>query len=188
MPSKILSAATIGLDSAPIDVEVDVLSSGLHNFTIVGLPDTAVKESRERVSSALKNSGFRPPHQCGRITVNLAPADLPKASPIYDVPIALGFLHATEQLTFSMEQKLFVGELALDGTIRIVNGILPIALFAKKSGVTELYVPKENASEAAVVSDLTVIPVSSLRELIEHLTNQSHIALQKHTAFAASTQ
>ncbi|PID51600.1 MAG: magnesium chelatase, partial [Candidatus Moraniibacteriota bacterium] len=130
MPSKILSSATIGLSGAIVEVEVDVLTQGLHNFTIVGLPDTAVKESRDRVSSAIKNSGFTPPHQCGRITVNLAPADLQKSSPIYDVPIALGFLVTTGQLSCRMDKKLFVGELALDGTVRQINGILPIVLFA----------------------------------------------------------
>src|SRR5665647_1551611 len=115
MSSKVFSATTLGLESVSVEVEVDVLSSGLHNFTLVGLPDTAIKESRERVSSALKNSGFKPPHQNGRITVNLAPADLPKNSPIYDLPMALGFLLATEQLSFDYRKKLFIGELALDG-------------------------------------------------------------------------
>ena len=98
MPARIFSVATIGLDGVPVEVEVDVLSQGLHHFTLVGLPDASVKESRDRVSSALKNSGFKPPHQSGRITVNLAPADLPKQGAVYYLPIALGYLLATDQL------------------------------------------------------------------------------------------
>ena len=170
MPSKIFSAATVGLSGALVEVEVDVLASGLHNFTLVGLPDTAVKESRDRVSSALKNSGFKPPHQSGRITVNLAPADLPKSSPIYDVPIALGYLQAIEQLTSDLSSKLFVGELALDGGIRPITGVLPIALFAREQGIEELYVPEENAEEAAIVEGLTIFPVKNLFLLVKHLT------------------
>lgn len=168
MSSKIFSAATVGLDGEIVEVEVDVLGSGLHNFTIVGLPDTAVKESRDRVSSALKNSGFRPPHQCGRITVNLAPANLPKMGPIYDLPIALGFLLATKQLSFDWSGKLVAGELSLDGTVRPVQGILPIALLAKEKGYTHVFVPRENAKEAAVVDGVSVIPVGSLYEIAEH--------------------
>lgn len=172
MPSKLYSAATIGLSGAQVEVEVDVLSSGLHNFTLVGLPDTAVKESRDRVSSALKNSGFKPPHQCGRITVNLAPADLPKSSPIYDVPIALGFLIATGQITFTQKGRMFVGELALDGIIRPINGILPIVLFAKEAGFEEIYVPSSNTQEASVVGGIDIIGVSDLLSLAKHLAGE----------------
>jgi magnesium chelatase family protein len=168
MSSKIFSAATVGLEGEIIEVEVDVLGAGLHNFTIVGLADTAIKESRDRVSSALKNSGFRPPHQCGRITVNLAPADLPKASSIYDLPIALGFLLATRQLEFDVNKKLFVGELSLDGRVRGINGILPIAILAKEKGFEQLYVPSENAPEASIVDDLEIIPVDNLYALADH--------------------
>ena len=169
MSSKILSAATIGLDGEIVEVEVDVLGAGLHNFTIVGLPDTAIKESRDRVSSAIKNSGFKPPHQCGRITVNLAPADLPKLSPIYDVPIALGLLVATKQLQFDFKDKLIVGELSLDGSVRPIRGVLPIALLAKRKGLKQLFVPSENASEASVVDGIEVIPITSLYALAQHL-------------------
>lgn len=175
MASKIFSAATIGLDGEIVEVEVDVLGSGLHNFTIVGLPDTAVKESRDRVSSALKNSGFRPPHQCGRITVNLAPANLPKMGPIYDLPIALGFLLATKQLSFDWNNKIIAGELSLDGTVRSVQGVLPIALLAKEKGYSEIFVPKENAREAAVVDGISVIPISSLWEIAEHFSGNRKI-------------
>lgn len=169
MSAKVYSAATVGLESVLVEVEVDVLPQGLHNFTLVGLPDTAIKESRDRVGAALKNSGFKPPHQSGRITVNLAPADLPKNTPIYDLPMALGFLLSTEQMTFPVEKKLFIGELALDGMVRRVQGVLPIALFAEQAGFEEIYVPEENAKEAALVKGLRVMPVKTLFSLIEHL-------------------
>src|SRR6185369_6789584 len=172
MASKIYSAATLGLESVLVEVEVDVLSQGLHHFTLVGLPDTAIKESRDRVSAALKNSGFKPPHQSGRITVNLAPADLPKNTPIYDLPMALGFLLATKQVAFDHEKRLFIGELALDGMVRRVQGVLPIALFAKEKGFREIYVPAENAREAALVQDIDVIPVRHLFDLIKHLRGE----------------
>ncbi|MDO8529683.1 MAG: YifB family Mg chelatase-like AAA ATPase [bacterium] len=175
MPSKILSAATIGLDSEIVEVEVDVLGQGLHNFTIVGLPDTSIKESRDRVSSAIKNSGFKPPHQCGRITVNLAPADLPKLTPIYDVPMALGFLLATGQINFDFRDKLFVGELALDGQVRPVHGVLPITLLAKNKKISEIYVPEENAPEASVVDGVNVVPIKNLYDLAGHLTKAKNI-------------
>ena len=175
MSSKILSAATIGLNSEIVEVEVDILGQGLHNFTIVGLPDTSIKESRDRVSSAIKNSGFKPPHQCGRITVNLAPADLPKNSPIYDLPIALGFLLATSQLNFDFKNKLFIGELALDGRARPIHGVLPIAILAKEKGISEIYVPRENSPEAGVVKGIKVVPVDNLYSLASHLSGDQII-------------
>jgi len=175
MSSKVFSAATIGLSSELVEVEVDVLGQGLHNFTIVGLPDTSIKESRDRVSSAIKNSGFKPPHQCGRITVNLAPADLPKMTPIYDIPMALGFLLATSQIDFDFKDKLFVGELALDGKIRPVQGVLPITLLAKEKKIRQIYVPKENAGEASVVEGVEVIPIDNLYSLVGHLIGETNI-------------
>lgn len=181
MPSKIFSAATIGLSSELVEVEVDVLGQGLHNFTIVGLPDTSIKESRDRVSSAIKNSGFKPPHQCGRITVNLAPADLPKLTPIYDIPMALGFLLATSQINFDFKGKLFVGELALDGRVRPVQGVLPITLLAKDKKIKQIYVPKENAGEASVVEGIEVIPIDNLYSLVGHLTGEIDIEAHPKT-------
>ena len=175
MSSKIYSAATIGLEGEIVEVEVDILGSGLHNFSIVGLPDLAIKESRDRVSSAIKNSGFKPPHQCGRITVNLAPADLPKASPIYDLPIAMGFLLATKQLQFDFNGKMIVGELSLDGRVRSIQGTLPIALLAKEKGINELYVPTENAAEASVVKGINIVPVDTLYSLADHFSGNRHI-------------
>lgn len=175
MSSKVFSATTLGLESVSVEVEVDVLSAGLHNFTLVGLPDTAVKESRDRVSAGLKNSGFRPPHQCGRVTVNLAPADLPKNTPVYDLPMALGFLLATEQLAFDFRKKLFIGELALDGSVRRVQGVLPMTLYAKEHGFKEIYVPEENAYEAGLVRGIDVIPVKNLFDVAKHLSGEKRI-------------
>jgi magnesium chelatase family protein len=158
-----------------VEVEVDVLSQGLHHFTLVGLPDTAIKESRDRVSAALKNSGFKPPHRCGRVTVNLAPADLPKNTPIYDLPMALGFLLATQQLSFDYRKKIFIGELALDGGVRRVQGVLPIALYAKEKGFTEIYVPEDNAREAGLAPDIDIIPVKNLFDVAKHLRGEKAI-------------
>ena len=177
MSARLYSAAVIGIEAVSVEVEVDVLSQGLHNFTLVGLPDQANKESRERVSAALKNSGFRPPHQQGRITVNLAPADLPKNSPIYDVPIALGILLATEQLAFVADKKLFVGELALDGKIRKVSGILAIALFAQKAGFEEVYIPMDNSHEVTMLEGIKIFPVETFTRLVRHLKGEQELNL-----------
>lgn len=175
MSSKIFSTATIGLKSELIEIEVDAVSAGLHQFNIVGLPDAAVKESRDRVAAAIRNSKFKPPHQCGRITVNLAPADLKKEGPVYDLPIALGFLLATKQIKFDHKHKLFLGELSLDGIVRPVKGVLPMAIMAKKIGLKEIYVPCDNAPEASVIEGLDIYGVSSLTDLISHLSGQKLI-------------
>ncbi|HFC76839.1 MAG TPA: ATP-binding protein [Candidatus Moranbacteria bacterium] len=177
MSSKIFSATTVGLDSELVEVEADILSKGMHTFTVVGLPDTAIKESRDRVSSAIKNSGFIPPHRCGRLTVNLAPADLPKLTPIYDIPMAICFLLESEQLDFDVEKKLFLGELSLAGKSRPVQGVLPIALMAKEKGFSQIYIPKENAQEASVVKGIEIIPIDNLYELAEHLRNETQISI-----------
>ena len=129
MLAKVNSAAVVGLDAIPIEVEVDIASQGLPSFTIVGLPDKAVEESRERVRAAIKNSGADFPAK--RITVNLAPADLPKEGPSYDLPIALGILLASEQLKGDFSDSFFTGELSLDGRLRHTNGILPQTILAK---------------------------------------------------------
>ena len=175
MSSKVLSAATVGLSSEIVEVEADTVSAGLHQFNIVGLPDTAIKESRDRVSAAIRNSGFRPPHRAGRVTINLAPADLKKEGPIYDLPIAVSFLSTTKQINFDFKDKLFLGELSLDGKVRPVKGILPVAILAKEKKIKELYIPKENTQEASVISDIEIFPVSSLIELIEHLSGDKKI-------------
>jgi len=175
MSSKILSAATIGLQSAIVEVEVDSVQAGLHQFNIVGLPDTAVKEAKDRVSAAIRNSKFKPPHQCGRITVNLAPADLKKEGPIYDLPIALGFLLTTKQINFNYRHKLFLGELSLNGEVRPVKGVLPVVIMAKEKEITEIYVPQDNVQEASIISGINIYPVESLLSIIAHLEGKKLI-------------
>lgn len=167
---KLFTAELDGIDANAIEVEAD-LNVGLHAFTIVGLADKAVAESKERVNSALKHLGVRPPtRENRRITVNLAPADIKKAGSHYDLAIALAYLLASKQLrTFDASSKLFVGELSLDGALRPVNGVLNVALFARENGFRELYVPRENAPEAAAIREITVFPVATLRELVTHL-------------------
>lgn len=175
MSSKVLSAATLGLKSELVEVEVDTVSAGLHHFNIVGLPDMAVKESRDRVGSAIRNSGFRPPHRAGRVTINLAPADLKKEGPIYDLPMALGFLLATKQVDFDFNNRLFLGELSLDGKARPIKGVLPMAIMAKEKKIKELYIPANNISEASVIEGIDIFPVNSLTELLQHLTGEEKI-------------
>ncbi|MDP2946043.1 MAG: YifB family Mg chelatase-like AAA ATPase [bacterium] len=176
MPAKLYSAALRGINAKIVEVECD-LSPGLFNFSIVGLPDTAVKESKDRVSSALKNSGASPPSRRNkRVTVNLAPADLKKEGPAYDLPIALGYLLVSEQTKFDPEKKLFAGELALDGNLRPIDGVLSIAIEAKNRGFKTLFIPKTNASEAALVKDIEIIGAANLIELLEHLENKKIIA------------
>src|SRR3989344_869887 len=142
MLAKISSGATVGLTATLIDVEVDIAEQGLPSFTIVGLPDKAVEESKERVRSAIKNSGADFP--INRITVNLAPADLPKMGPAYDLPIALGILIASGQIRPELGKSLFLGELSLDGSLRHTNGVLPMAYLAKEKRLERVFVPKNN--------------------------------------------
>ncbi len=173
MPAKVFSAATVGLSCQPIEVEVD-MSPGLPSFQIVGLPDTAVNESKERVSSAIKNSGASPPHHSNRrVIVNLAPADIKKEGPAYDLPIAVAFLLASEQLAAAqIEDKIFVGELSLEGKLRPVSGVLLVALMARANGFKTLFVPYANAAEAALVREIEVFGLNSLEELFLHLENK----------------
>lgn len=181
MSAKVYSGATVGLDGVLVEIEADILSKGLHQFSVVGLPDAAVKEARDRVSAAIKNTGFRPPHMSGRVTVNLAPADLPKGSAAYDLPIALAFLLATKQIAFPFERKFFIGELSLDGRVRPVAGVLPLVLFAKRRGFEAVFVPEENAREAALVPDIAVYPASTLNALVAHLEGRALIAPAEKT-------
>lgn len=178
MLSKVLSGAVMGVDAFLVDVEIDV-SGGLPNMTVVGLPDTAVRESRERVKAAIKNSGFKIPSR--RITINLAPADVKKEGVIYDLPIAVGILVATKQLACSqVEDFIFVGELSLDGAVRPVNGILAMALEARRQGHPKLMVvPVDNADEAAIVSGLQVYPVSVLEDAVDLMTGRKTFAPHK---------
>jgi magnesium chelatase family protein len=181
MPAKLYSAALCGINAKIVEVECD-LAPGLFNFSIVGLPDAAVKESKDRVSAALKNSGASPPSRRNkRLTVNLAPADLKKEGPAYDLPIALGYLLASEQTKFDTEKKLFAGELALDGNLRPVTGILSIAIEARSRGFKNLFVPKANAAEAALVEDIEIIGANNLIEILEHLENKKIIAPHRNS-------
>ena len=174
MPAKVFSAATLGLNCQLIEVEVDMSPGQLHSFQIVGLPDAAVNESKERVSSAIKNSGASPPHHSNRrVIVNLAPADIKKEGPSYDLPIAVAFLLASEQLLATeIASKIFVGELSLEGKLRSISGALPIALMARDKGFKTLFVPRANAAEAALVREIEVFGLSSLEELFLHLENK----------------
>jgi len=166
MLGKVTSFALVGLESTLVSVEVDI-SRGLPSQTIVGLPDPAVRESSERVRAAIVNSGLVFPR--ARLTVNLAPADLRKEGPAYDLPMALGILLATEQVSADLTSAALVGELSLDGEVRAINGVLPMAAAAQEHGLTTLYVPQGNAAEAALVDGLEVIPVASLASLVGHL-------------------
>ncbi len=183
MLSKIYSGANIGLDATLVTVEVDVSSTGLPHFIMVGLADRAVEESKERVRSAIRNSNADFPDH--KITINLAPADLPKEGPYYDLPIALGILLASGQITkkrVDLNKALVVGELSLDGGLRYTHGVLPMALLAKKAGFKTIFVPLENAKEAAVVEELDTFGLSSLGELIKFLLGQQDIEPTKRQA------
>lgn len=175
MIPKVMTAAVVGLDATLIEVEADI-SNGLPNTIIVGLPDAAVQESRERVRAALRNSSLFYPYT--RVSVNLAPADVPKVGTHYDLPIALAILLASGQVDFDTRINLFVGELSLDGQLRPTSGVLVIALQACSRGFTALYVPEANAAEAALVKDLIVYPVRSLGQLLLHLTGQKFLSRQ----------
>lgn len=173
MLAKVLSSALMGLDSVPIEVEVDIASQGLPSFTIVGLPDKAVEESKERVRSAIKNSGADFPPK--RITVNLAPADIPKEGPAYDLPIAIGILIASGQLQTDVSKTLIVGELSLDGSVRGISGVLPHVIMAKQTHSEKAFVPVTNSEEAALIQGISIFPVASLKDLFLHLSNLSLI-------------
>jgi len=168
MSTMILSATTVGIDGKAVKVEADT-QGGLPNFMVVGLPDAAVQEARERVRSAIKGAGFEFPR--GKITVNLAPADLKKAGPGFDLPIAVALLVQTDQLAGELCQNIyFIGELGLDGSLRAVKGTLSLAKVAKEVGADYCVVPNANGAEAALVEGLKIIAPKSLQELIAHLT------------------
>ena len=175
MPVKIFSASVVGIDAKLVEVEVDS-SPGLFSLNIVGLPDKSVKESKERIAGAIKNSGLTPPSgKHKKIIINLAPADVKKEGPAYDLPIALGCILESKQAKFSPEKRLIVGEISLDGSIRHTSGVLSVAILAKKLGFNELIVPKVNAKEASVVRGISVVGASTLNDVIGHVTNLSPI-------------
>lgn len=179
MLATVLSSATLGIDAYIVKVEVDV-AGGMPYFSTVGLPDSAIKESRDRVTAAIKNSGFYFPPT--RITANLAPADIRKAGSAFDLPIAIGVMAATNQVKLeSLENAMILGELALDGSIRGISGGLPIAIAAKENNIRDLILPAENAREAAIVEDVNVYPVASLSEAVAFLNSEKEIVPEPHT-------
>ena len=173
MFSRINSMGLFGMDSYMVQVEAD-LSQGLPRFDIVGLPDAAISEAKNRVRSAIKNTGFAFP--VSRITVNLAPADTRKEGSVYDLPILMALLKAGRQINFASDNMAFIGEVALDGLVRRVDGALPMVITAAKNGIKTVFVPTENAAESSVVQGIEVIPVRSVEQLIKHLRSEETIA------------
>lgn len=186
MLAKIQSLATVGLDPFLVDIETD-LHRGIPNFTVVGLGDTAVQEARERVRSAIKNSGYKFP--VSKITASLAPSDIKKSGPAFDLPLALGILVSSGQLDTYAEfsDSVFVGELALDGSLRHVSGILPMALAAEKFKKMRIFVPAASAKEASLVEGIEVIPVRDIRQIIDHLTGVAKITPVEPADFSEYT-
>jgi len=172
MLAKVASCAVVGLEGAMIEVEVDI-AAGLPSFTIVGLPDKAVQEARERVRAAIRNSNYKFPGR--RITVNLAPADLKKEGPAYDLPIAVGILISSGQLIADLSGSVFLGELSLDGKLRHTHGVLPMVALAKNKGLMTMFVPLDDAKEASLVNDLHIFPAESLAQLVAHLEGEIRI-------------
>ena len=176
MSTRLFSSAIYGIEAKLIEVEADS-SPGLHSFTVVGLPDKSVQEAKDRVSSALKNSGFQPPHRKHkRIIINLAPADIKKEGPSYDLPIALSYLTETGQIKLDSSKTLFLGELSLDGSLKPTNGVLAATMLAKNLGFKEIVVPYPNFSEASVVSGLNVVGAKSIKEVVDHITDVKKIS------------
>lgn len=170
MLAKVFSAAVVGLDGMPVEVEVDIQNQGLPSFTIVGLPDKAVEEAKERVRSAIKNTGCEFPQK--RITINLAPADLPKEGAAYDLPIAIGILIASGQVSADISDSFFSGELSLDGRLRHTNGILPQVLLAKAKKLKKVFLPMVNAPEASIIKGLEIFAIQNLLMLLKHLSKE----------------
>jgi magnesium chelatase family protein len=174
--SRVYSAQVSLLNITRVSVETDI-SRGLFAFTLVGLPDKAVEESRDRVSAAIKNSGYTSPKQKNqKIVISLAPASEKKEGPSFDLSIALSYLLAAEEVSFDPEGKIFFGELSLDGTLRPIHGVLPVTRFAKEHGFKEIFVPKDNAEEAALISGISVYGAESLKQVIDHLEGTRKIA------------
>ncbi len=169
---KLHSAQVVGLKGSIIDVEVDAYQ-GQRKLSIVGLPDKAVEESLERISSAIKNTGKNSPQKRNqRVTISLAPADLKKEGPVFDLAIALGYLLASQQAKFNPQEKIFLGELSLDGGLRPIKGALPLAAEVKKAGFKEIYLPKGNGQEASLIEGINVYEASSLSDILQHLNEE----------------
>ena len=172
--AKVHSCAIVGLDGELVDVEIDI-ARGMPAFSIVGLPDAAVQEAKDRVRSAIQNSGF--PFPKSRITVNLAPADLRKEGPAYDLPIAVGILIASQQGFGNVGKTVFLGELALDGKVRHAQGVLPMVGLAKERGIETVCVPEADAGEASLIDGIQIVPVPTLKRVMEHLSGTNDIPL-----------
>lgn len=189
--ARVMSAQAQYLNALTIAVEAD-LSRGLHSFSVVGLADKAVDESRERVATAIKNSGFASPkHSSKRVLISLAPADTKKEGPSFDLPIALAYLLAAEEVAFNPEQILFLGELALDGSLRSIRGVLPLVRHAQQNGFETVVVPEENAREAALVEDICVLGAASLTDVAYHFdtkTSDTFLTKQPATTYNATPQ
>ncbi len=178
--SKLYSAQIVGLVAHIVDVEVD-LSRGLHAFSLVGLPSTSVDESQDRVSAAIKNSGFTSPKQKNqKIVISLAPAELKKEGSHYDLAIALAYLNASGEIGFDPSEKMFLGELSLDGSLRPIHGTLLLAHRAKDVGLTSIFVPTANAREASLVADIQIYPANTLREVIDHLDKKKTFEIKPY--------
>jgi magnesium chelatase family protein len=168
--AKSYSAQLVGLQSLIVTIEVDI-SNGLHAFSVVGLGDRAVEESKDRIAAAIKNTGYVSPKQKNqKVVVSLAPADIRKEGPSFELAMALTYLSAASEISFDQNGKLFIGELSLEGTVRRVPGILPILCQAPSMGFTEAFVPHDNIHEASLARGMKIFAVSSLREAVDHLT------------------
>lgn len=188
MLSIVKSIALYGLQGYLVHIQVDV-SSGMPSFEIVGLPDVSIKESKERVKTAIRNSGVE--FLSRKIVVNLAPANTRKEGSIFDLPIAVGILIANGDIDSTsldgvFNQTVFIGELALDGSIEVVKGILPICIEAKNLGIKKIILPKANAKEASIINGLDVIPVSNLNEVIDYLNSELIIEKEKSINFISN--
>ncbi len=187
MAVKIQSAQVIGLKGHIIDVEIDLTGPALYNFTIVGLPDKAVEEAKERISAAIKNTGFLSPQKKNqRIIVSLAPADIKKEGPVFDFAIAMSYLKASKQLNFDPKEKLFLGELGLDGILRPIKGAVVLAEAARDNGFKELYLPRQNAEEAGLIKGLKIFGCGSLFETTKHFLGENEIKPQSPSSFKTS--
>src|SRR3989344_2814184 len=185
MATKLHAAEEVGLGGKLIDVVID-LSQGLFSFSIVGLADKAVSEAKERISAAIKSIGARSPQKKNqRVLISLAPADLKKEGPVFDLAIALAYLLASKQAKFDPKDTIFLGELALDGTLRTINGCLALTEAAEKAGYTKIFVPQGNGAEAALVDNISVFEASSLADIIDHLEGNVLIIPLSPTPFKA---
>ncbi|MFL5760636.1 MAG: magnesium chelatase domain-containing protein [Thermomicrobiales bacterium] len=172
MLAKVYSCAVVGLDGVLVEVEVDV-GKGQPGIVVVGLPDAAVQESKERVRAAIRNSGGKFPY--GKVTINLAPADIKKAGPTYDLPIAVGILIASEQVPDGLDDALIVGELSLDGVLRHTPGIISMISLAANKGMHRAFVPYEDAREATLLPGVEIFPIRTLADLVNHLNGENPI-------------